>query len=57
MQTQRTIDEFKNEPFTDFSLPENKAAIEAAIEKVRNELGREYPIVVNGEKVSIEKLV
>jgi 1-pyrroline-5-carboxylate dehydrogenase len=53
MQTQRSLDEFKNEPFTDFSTPENKAAMEAAIEKVRGELGREYPIVINGEKISL----
>jgi len=53
MQTQRTLDEFKNEPFTDFSKPENAAAMRAAIEKVRSELGREYPIIINGEKISL----
>lgn len=55
MQTQRTLDEFKNEPFTDYSLPENKAAMEAAIEQVRAELGREYPLLINGEKVTTAK--
>ncbi len=54
MQTQRTLDEFKNEPFTDFSQPENKKAMEEAIERVRGELGREYPIIVNGEKLELE---
>ncbi len=54
MQTQRTLDEFKNEPFTDFSKPENAAAMRAAIEKVRSELGREYPIVIAGEKVVLD---
>ena len=54
MQTQRVLDEFKNEPFTDFSKPENAAAMGAALEKVRSELGREYPIVIDGEKISIE---
>lgn len=53
MQTQKTLDEFKNEPFTDFSKPENADAMRAAIEKVRSELGREYPIVINGEKLSL----
>ena len=53
MQTQRTLDEFKNEPFTDYSTPENKQAMEEAIEKVRGELGREYPMIVNGEKITI----
>ena len=45
MQTQKVLDEFRNEPFTDFSKPENADAITAAIEKVRLELGREYPII------------
>src|SRR5688572_22400803 len=53
MQTQRVLDEFKNEPFTDYSKPENAAAMQAAIEKVRGELGREYPVVINGEKISL----
>ncbi|MEP7150060.1 MAG: L-glutamate gamma-semialdehyde dehydrogenase [Acidobacteriota bacterium] len=47
------MDEFRNEPFTDYSTPENAAAMRAAIEKVRNELGREYPVVINGEKVTL----
>src|SRR5829696_2435029 len=53
MQTQRVLDEFKNEPFTDYSTPENAAAMRAAIEKVRGELGREYPVVINGEKITL----
>ena len=53
MQTQIGLDEFKNEPFTDFSKPENAQAMTSAIEKVRSELGREYPIVISGEKLSI----
>ena len=44
MQTQRVLDEFKNEPFSDYSNPEKAAAMQAAIEKVRGELGREYPM-------------
>ncbi len=53
MQTQRTLDEFKNEEFVDFSTPENKQAMEEAIERVRGELGREYPVIVNGEKIEL----
>lgn len=55
MQTQRSLDEFRNEPFTDYSVPENAAAMRAAIEQVRAELGREYPLVINGEKIKGEK--
>lgn len=54
MQTQRTLDEFRNEPFTDFSKPENAEAIKAAIEKVRGELGTEFPVIIGGEKINLE---
>lgn len=54
MQTQRTLDEFKNEPFTDFSKPENAEAMRAALEQVRGELGREYPILIDGEKIKLD---
>ena len=53
MQTQRVLDEFRNEPFTDFSKPENADAMRAALDKVRAELGREYPVVINGEKITL----
>jgi 1-pyrroline-5-carboxylate dehydrogenase len=43
--------EFRNEPLTDFSKQENAAAMRAAIEKVQAELGREYPLVIGGERV------
>ncbi|MDQ3908674.1 MAG: L-glutamate gamma-semialdehyde dehydrogenase [Acidobacteriota bacterium] len=43
--------EFRNESFTDFSKEENAAAMRAAIEKVRGELGRDYPLVIGGERV------
>lgn len=55
MQTQRTLDEFKNEPFTDFSKPENADAMRAALDKVRSELGREYPIIIGGEKIALDE--
>ncbi len=54
MQTQKSLDEFRNEPFTDFSIAENKQAMESAIEKVRGELGREYPLIINGEEFTSE---
>ena len=47
------LDEFKNEPFTDFSKPENAEAMKVAIEKVRRELGREYPCTINGEQITL----
>ena len=53
MQTQRVLDEFKNEPFTDFTKAENAEAMKAALAKVESELGREYPMVINGEKITL----
>ena len=47
--------EFRNEPFTDFSREENAREMRAAIEKVKGELGREYPLVIGGERITTEK--
>src|SRR2546428_13984212 len=44
--------EFRNEPLTDFSKEENAVAMRAAIEKVKRELGREYPLVIGGERIT-----
>ena len=43
--------EFKNEPIEDFSKSENRKSMEEALKKVAGELGREYPILIGGEKV------
>ena len=43
--------EFKNEALTDFSGDENARAMRAALDKVKNELGREYPLVIGGERI------
>ncbi|HEY0430816.1 MAG TPA: aldehyde dehydrogenase family protein, partial [Pyrinomonadaceae bacterium] len=43
--------EFRNEPFTDFSNEENANAMRAALAKVQSELGREYPLVIGGERI------
>jgi 1-pyrroline-5-carboxylate dehydrogenase len=45
--------EFRNEALTDFSKEENAALMRAAIEKVRGGLGRDYPLVIGGERVMI----
>jgi len=46
--------EFRNEPFTDFSKEENAQAMRDALEKVGKELGREYPLVIGGERLTTE---
>ncbi len=47
--------EFRNEPFTDFGKEENARAMRAAIEKVKGELGREYPLVIGGSRIKAGK--
>src|SRR5215813_3237078 len=44
--------EFRNEPFTDFSKEENAQAMRDALKKVQSELGREYPLVIGGERIA-----
>jgi 1-pyrroline-5-carboxylate dehydrogenase len=44
--------EFRNEPFTDFTKEENAQAMRDAIAKVKEQLGREYPLVIGGERIA-----
>ncbi|MFN2492376.1 MAG: L-glutamate gamma-semialdehyde dehydrogenase [Pyrinomonadaceae bacterium] len=46
--------EFRNEAFTDFNKEENAAAMRAALKKVQSELGKEYPLVIGGERITTE---
>jgi 1-pyrroline-5-carboxylate dehydrogenase len=48
---------FQNEPYTDFSQPENRRAQQAAIEQVRAQLGREYPLLIAGERIATGDLL
>jgi 1-pyrroline-5-carboxylate dehydrogenase len=45
-------DKFKNEPITDFSKPQNHKKMEDALRKVKDMLGREYPLIIGGEKIA-----
>ena len=47
--------EFKNEPLTDFSKPENRQAFEVALGKVQAELGHEHPLILGGERIKVGK--
>jgi 1-pyrroline-5-carboxylate dehydrogenase len=50
-EVQVTRGEFVNEPFTDFSKPENRKAQEDALAQVRAQFNQVYPLWINGEKV------
>ncbi|BAD41726.1 L-glutamate gamma-semialdehyde dehydrogenase [Symbiobacterium thermophilum] len=42
---------FQNEPLTDFSLPQNREAFRRALELVQSRFGREYPLIIGGERI------
>jgi 1-pyrroline-5-carboxylate dehydrogenase len=43
--------EFTNEPFTDYSTPDNAAAIQAALTKIEGELGQTWPSHIGGQEI------
>ena len=42
---------FKNEAFVDFTREENVRRMRSALEKVRNQLGREYDLIIGGKRI------
>jgi len=46
------LTEFKNEALTDFSKDENRQAMLDALQRVRAGLGREYPLIIDGNRVT-----
>ena len=42
---------FANEPFVDFKEPENARAMKGALEQVASKLGREYDLVIGGQRL------
>ena len=42
---------FKNEPLTDFTKSRNKKEFAKALKKVESKLGKEYDIIINGERI------
>jgi 1-pyrroline-5-carboxylate dehydrogenase len=49
--------EFVNEPFTDFSQPENRKKMEAALKQVAAEMGREYELRIGGKRIRTENRI
>ncbi|HYF66081.1 MAG TPA: aldehyde dehydrogenase family protein, partial [Herpetosiphonaceae bacterium] len=48
------LPEFRNEPFTDFSIEANATAMREALAKVKDELGHTYPLLIGGEHIELE---
>jgi 1-pyrroline-5-carboxylate dehydrogenase len=49
------LPDFRNQPNTDFSDPSKREAMTQALARVRGELGREYPLIVAGERVFCDR--
>jgi len=45
---------YTNEPLTDFSVEANIVAFRKALDCVKAELGQNYPLVINGEHISLD---
>jgi 1-pyrroline-5-carboxylate dehydrogenase len=49
------LPEYRPEPFTDYSQPANRQAMEQALAQVRSEFGKKYPIIIGGEEIYLDK--
>ncbi|HTW84949.1 MAG TPA: L-glutamate gamma-semialdehyde dehydrogenase [Candidatus Sulfotelmatobacter sp.] len=53
----RTLPPFRNEPIRDFSDPADRASLEAALARAHDELGRRWPLVIDGRRVHGERTI
>ena len=49
--------EFANEPFLDFTNAANRKKMEDALASVKSQFGKEYPLVIGGEKVTTKEKI
>ncbi|SDR11302.1 delta-1-pyrroline-5-carboxylate dehydrogenase [Virgibacillus subterraneus] len=45
---------YKHEPFTDFTVEENRSAMLEALKKIEADLGKEYPLIIGGERITTD---
>lgn len=48
---------YTHEPFTDFTVEENRQKMLDAIRQVESEIGEEYPLIIGGERVMTEEKI
>lgn len=48
------VQPYKHEPFTDFSIEENRQGYLNGLKTVESYLGQDYPLVIGGEKITTE---
>src|SRR3954468_6029879 len=46
---------YQNEPVTDFSRPEAQAAFKPALETIKKDIGKTYPLVINNEAIYLNQ--
>ncbi|PSR22899.1 MAG: L-glutamate gamma-semialdehyde dehydrogenase [Sulfobacillus thermosulfidooxidans] len=51
------IKPYHYEPLTDFSVPENRKAMEEALREVRSQFGLSYPLVIGADRIDTEKKI
>ncbi|MBL7073712.1 L-glutamate gamma-semialdehyde dehydrogenase [candidate division KSB1 bacterium] len=51
------IQEFRNEPLTDFSVRENCDRMKKALESVRSQFGGEYDLIIGGERIRTDEKI
>jgi 1-pyrroline-5-carboxylate dehydrogenase len=51
------VQPYKHEPFTDFSIEENRQAYLQGLKTVESYLGQDYPLVIGGEKITTEEKI
>lgn len=56
-RTEPKSQRFVNEPPSDFALAEVRAKMQAAVDRVKGEFGKTYPLVINGESISTQETV
>ena len=49
--------EYRPEPLTNFRDEKNRAEFEAALRQVEQELGREYPLIINGARITTKNKI
>ncbi|MEC5423111.1 L-glutamate gamma-semialdehyde dehydrogenase [Virgibacillus sp. C22-A2] len=45
---------YKHEPFTDFAIEENKQLMLDALKQIESDLGKDYPLIIGGERITTE---
>src|SRR5262245_22157776 len=54
LENKMTYQNYHPEPFTDFSNPQHATEFRTALEKVRGEIGRRYPLVIGGNHIELD---